>query len=104
MMMKARVAVIGKSAQPIKPLISGVFNDDALDDVRDVLATIDRRFKFLVNLFPLNHRQRVGRIVKELGDRGVINIVAFVFETMNLDRSEERRVGKEGRSRWLSDS
>jgi hypothetical protein len=32
-----------------------VFNDYALNNIRHVLATIDRGFKLLVNLFPLQH-------------------------------------------------
>src|SRR5579871_2213499 len=40
-------------------LVSGMFEDHALDDVRDVLAPIRRVLEVLVDLFPLDDRDRI---------------------------------------------
>src|SRR5205807_9140411 len=64
-----------------------VLNNDAFNYVGDVFATIDRGFQFLVNLFPLQHRERIVLFVKELCDRGVIDIVTFVLKTVKLHQS-----------------
>ena len=94
MMTKARVAVIWIADRELRianlsaneignshcqsAIRLRVFYDHALDNIRHVLATIDRGFELLVNFFPLQNSQRVRRIVEKFCNRSVINVVAFV--------------------------
>src|SRR5438309_1137585 len=61
-----------------------VLNNDAFNYVGDVFATIDRGFQFLVNLFPLQHRERIVLFVKELCDRGLIDVVLIREHSLKL--------------------
>src|SRR6476660_2563844 len=89
---KARVAVISDCRFSIANWQSAIGNklsmldDYTLNYIRHVLATIDRGFELLVNLFPFQNSQCVDRIVKQLRDSRVIDVVAFVLESMNLDQ------------------
>ena len=64
-----------------------MFNDDALNNVGDVFATIDGGLEFLVNFLPLKHREGIVFLVKELADRGVVNIVTLILKPVNLYQS-----------------
>src|SRR5260370_9778732 len=76
-----------KTKAQIPNPISGMFNDHTLDNICYVLTTIHRSLQLLINLFPFQHRQGVMRVMEKFGYRCVINIVAFVFQPMNLYQS-----------------
>src|SRR5919205_1550604 len=68
-------------------LASCVLDDDALDDVGGALAAVDGGFELLVNLFPLDDVERVGRALEELGERLVVEVVALVLQPMDFDEA-----------------
>ena len=57
-----------------------MLDNDPFNNIGDVFATIDGRFQFLINVFPLNHGQRIASFVKESAHGALINIIAFVFQ------------------------
>src|SRR6185436_9214099 len=65
-------------------LSSRVLDDHALDNVGDVLAAVDGGFEFLVNVLPLEHFQWIAALVEQGRDRAVINIITFIFETVQF--------------------
>src|SRR4051812_38724888 len=73
--------------------ISGVLEDHALDDVRDVLAAIRGTLEVLVDLFPLDDRDRVLLFLEQAGDRAPKDRVALVLEAVDVDADLERRLG-----------
>ena len=56
-----------------------MLNDHALNNIRHILAAVDGGFQLLVNLFPLENKQRVAVVVEEFGHGGVIDIIAFIL-------------------------
>ena len=57
-----------------------MFEDDAFDDVGDVLAPIRRVLERVVDFLPLENEQRIGGAAEEIGERGAKNLVADVLE------------------------
>ena len=56
-----------------------MFERDPLKNIRDVFAPVGSRLEVLVNLFPLDHRDRIGFFFKESGYRIAGHSVSFVF-------------------------
>src|ERR1041385_4122674 len=64
--------------------ISGVLEDHALDDVGDVLAAIGCVLEVLVDLFPLDHGDRVLLLLEQAGDRTPQDHVGLVLEPVDV--------------------
>src|SRR5919201_104632 len=63
---------------------SGVLDDDALEDVGDVLAAIRRVFEKIQDLFPLDNRNGIPLFFEEPADRGLMCAVGFVLQTVDF--------------------
>src|SRR6266542_2987499 len=63
---------------------SGVLEDDALDDVRDVLSPIGRILDEVDDLLPLHHGERVVPSLEELRHRTARERVRLVLEDVHL--------------------
>src|SRR5262245_6063686 len=72
---------------------SGMLEDDALDDVGDVLATIGRALERFVDLLPLHDEQWIGGLAEELRDGVAKDLVALVLESVHLDARVENDLG-----------
>src|SRR5213076_2522506 len=61
---------------------SGLFENDALDLVPDIVETVDHRFEVIVDLLARNegHRVRLRVRLIELAQAFVVNIVAPAFD------------------------
>src|SRR6266702_8699589 len=70
-------------SMPSLPL--GVLDLDGLDDVRDVLAAVERDLDERVNVLPLDDLDRVRLVREELGDGLAEDLVALVLEGVELD-------------------
>src|SRR6187200_2685831 len=64
---------------------SGMFDDDALDYVRDVLAGVDRVLQDGVDVLPLDDVDRVSAVREEVGDRAAGDSISLILEPMDLD-------------------
>src|SRR5256885_15792108 len=73
---------------------SGILEDDALDQVGHVLAAVGHRLQQLVDGLELDDFAHIGLFAEQLAHGRAHHAVGVRF------RSEERRVGKECRSRW----
>ena len=73
-------------------MVSAILEDDALDDVGDVLATIGRRLQRLVNLFPLYDRDRIFFFAEQAHQRAAQDRVGDVLEAVDLDAVLEDQV------------
>src|SRR5665647_3429378 len=71
---------------------SGVFEDHALDDVRDVLAAIRGVLEVLVDLFPLDHHDRILLFLEQASDRAPEDRIRLVLEAIDVDAELERCV------------
>src|ERR1039458_2959549 len=69
----------------------------------------ERRWFGIRRAQPLESAQGAGRVLEAVGGGGELQAVAFILRGLAFaqavfvpdgQRSEERRVGKEGRSRW----
>ena len=60
-----------------------MFQRDPLKNIRDVFAAVGPRFEVLVNLFPLDHGNRIGFFFKEGGYRIAGNSVGLVFQAIH---------------------
>src|SRR6185436_16181349 len=65
---------------------SGHLEDDSLDDVGDVLAAIGDRLEGLVDLLPLDHLNRVGMGVEQIGQAVAQQLVGAVLQPVDLHR------------------
>src|SRR6185437_16862896 len=72
---------------------SSALDDDAFDDVGDILAFIHGGFDDLEDFLPLNDLDGVFFFVEQLGDEGAAEAVAFVFVAVDLDAVLEGFVG-----------
>src|SRR5688500_19824106 len=63
---------------------SGVFENDAFDHVRDVLALVGRRFQVLVYRLELDELTRVGFVAEQFGNRAAHDFVGFGFEFVDF--------------------
>src|SRR6476619_3327141 len=68
---------------------SAVLDDDALENVRDVLAAIGSALEKVERFFPLDDAQRIAFFVEPAHDRLVVDAVRFVFEGVELDRVDD---------------
>ena len=57
----------------------------ALEDVRDVLASISGVFEKVERLFPLDDHDRIALLVEETTDGLLMDAVRFVLEAIDLD-------------------
>src|SRR5437016_7007026 len=75
----------------------GVFQH-AVGGNEEILGTITKQLHDIAESFGLSPEERARRL-QQLAD----NAIRQVREEQELERSEERRVGKECRSRWAAD-
>src|SRR5579863_1721984 len=73
---------------------SGGFQDDALDDIGDVLAFVDGGFDHFENFLPLDDLHRILFLVEELRDQRAAYSIAFVLAAVNLDGELKRLFGR----------
>ena len=60
-----------------------VLDDDAFEKIRDVLASIGRRFEKVQNLLPLDHDNRISLLVEQRDDRILVHAVGFALELID---------------------
>src|SRR5215475_9581496 len=70
----------------------GVLEDDALDDVGDVLAAIGRGLEVLVDLLPLDDDDRILLLLEQPRDRAAQDRIGLVLEPVDVDAQLERRL------------
>src|SRR3974377_1023785 len=63
---------------------SGALEDDALDDVRDVLAAIGNRLQVLVDFLELDQLARVGLVPKEFREGRAQHLVRIGLKPVDL--------------------
>src|SRR5882762_1027473 len=64
----------------------GVLDDDALEDVGDRFARVDRLLETLEDVLPADHHHRVDSALEERGDRLAHDAIAVVLQTVDLHR------------------
>src|SRR5882724_4405875 len=64
-----------------------MLDDHTFDNICYLLTAIDGFFKFLVNVFPLNNLERVTSLMKQCAHSSLINVIAFIFEAVQLDQA-----------------
>src|SRR2546423_1321949 len=64
-----------------------MLDDPTFDNICYLLTAIDGFFKFLVNVFPLDNLERVASFMKQRTHSSLINVVAFIFEAVQLDQA-----------------
>src|SRR4051812_30659516 len=69
-----------------RPVASGVLDDDALEDVRDLLGGVDRVLEPLVDVLPADHHHRVDAALEQRCHPRAGDAVAVVLEPVHLDR------------------
>src|SRR4051794_38933107 len=69
-----------------RPVASGVLDDDALEDVRDLLGGVDRVLEPLVDVLPADHDHRVDAALEQRCHPRTRDAVAVVLEPVHLDR------------------
>src|SRR5215475_10114555 len=69
-----------------------VLEDHTLDDVGDVLAAIGRVLEVLVDLFPLDDRDRILLFLEQARDRAAQDRIGLVLEAVDVDAQLERRL------------
>ncbi len=84
-----------------------VLDDDAFEQIGDVLASIGCRFEEVQDLFPLDDDDRIALLVEERDDRVLVHAVGFALELIDargqfddtLSASRARRaLRRDGRS------
>src|SRR5688572_22830379 len=80
---------------------SRALEDDALEDVRDILAAIGHAFEHVVELLELDHAQRIGLVAEQLRHRRAHHVVGFRLEAVDLgaQRHDRRRLRAVGQQR-----
>src|SRR5215213_3304038 len=79
---------------PLTPTpVLRMLDDDALDDVGDVLATVNRGFELFVNVFPLDDVEGVGCVAEKVRYGVIVSLVALVLQPMQLDQARGDAVG-----------
>ncbi len=73
---------------------SGALEDDAFNDVGNVLALVDGGFDDFENLLPLDDLHGIFFLVEKLGDEGAADAVAVVFVAVDLDAMFKGAVGR----------
>src|SRR5512138_2694033 len=84
--------------------ISGVFDDDALEQIRDVFAAVRGRLEEVENLLPLDHRDGVTLLVEELDDRILVDAIRFVLELFDARGHFEHAVAPFERMQRFGDA
>src|SRR4249919_1666395 len=87
------VGVIARPAPPCARRRSRVLEDDALDQVGDVLATIGDRLEQLVDGLQLDHLAHVLFLTEQARHRRAHHPVGVRFELVDLLAGLERRLG-----------
>src|SRR5882762_7524183 len=64
-----------------------MLDDHTFDNICYLLTAIDGFFKFLVNVFPLDDLERVASLMEQGAYSSLINVVAFIFEAVQLDEA-----------------
>src|SRR5260221_8366928 len=80
------------AALPAKPSTSGVFQDDAFDDVGDVLAAVGDGLEELVDHAQLHHLLEVVLLAEELRERRAHHPVGVGLEPVDLLAALEDRL------------
>src|SRR3954454_11093131 len=65
---------------------SAVLHENRLEDVRGILAGVDRLLELLVDVLPADERHGIGIPLEELGDGRAGEAVALVLERPQLDQ------------------
>src|SRR5688500_7583911 len=73
--------------------VSRMLEDDALDDVGDVLAAVGGVLEVLVDLLPLDDGDRVALFLEELRHRGTEDLVGLVLHAVDVDAALDDGVG-----------
>src|SRR2546426_3910610 len=73
------------SAAPARRNGSRVFDDDAFEDVGDLLAGVDRVFEAVEDVLPADHDHRVDPVLEQGGERLPRYPVTFVLQAVDLD-------------------
>src|SRR5581483_10564051 len=68
------------------PAALRVLDDDAFEQVGDVLAAVGRGLEEVEDLLPLDHRDRIALVVEQLDDRILVDAVGLVFELADARR------------------
>src|SRR4029453_5652718 len=64
---------------------SGVLHEDALDDVRHVLAAIRRVLEEVEDLLPLENDEGVPLLLEQQPHRRLMDVIGFVLEPVDFD-------------------
>jgi len=64
-----------------------VFDDHAFNNIRDVLATIDRFFQLFIEIFPLNHFHGIASFVKQTAHGALIDVVALILKPKKFNQA-----------------
>src|SRR4030095_9650543 len=63
--------------------ISGVFDDDAFEQIGDVFAAVGGGLEEVEDLLPLDYRNRVALLIEELDDGVLMAAVCLMFELLD---------------------
>src|SRR5262245_63320096 len=63
--------------------ISGVFDDNAFEQIGDVFTPVRGRLEEVENLLPLDDRDRVAFLIEELDDGVLMDAIGLVFELLD---------------------
>ena len=63
-----------------------MLDDDAFEQVGDVLAAVGRGFEEVEDLLPLDDGDRVALVVEQLDDRVLVAAIGLVLELLDLRR------------------
>src|SRR5436190_1101695 len=77
--------MMATTASRLLSIRSGVLDDDAFEDVGDVLAAIRGLLEEVQDLLPLDDDDGVLLVLEEGRDGGLVSAVRLVFETIDLD-------------------
>src|SRR5678815_3128654 len=84
--------------------ISGVFDHDAFEQVRDVFAAIGGSLEEVENLLPLDHRDRVPLLIEELDDGVLMHAVCLVLELFDARGHLENAIAAFQRGECFADA
>ena len=85
---EARCARTARSSRRSAPC--ALLEGDALEHVRDALASVDRLLERLEDVLPADHDHRVDAVREELRDGGAADLVGLVLEPVDLDQVPAR--------------
>src|SRR3569832_618808 len=97
----ARATSITMTQRAVASIGSGMLEDAALDDVRDVLALVRDRLQQLVDRLELEHLSHVLLLAEQLADGRAHHEVRVGFELVDLLAGLERGLGHRGLAQAL---